>query len=237
MKPVIPIAALVALCCLPFGQPSDPPLSTVADEQLSAYATVGPKAVPYSDCGIDSNFQPVHHTGRRHLLYLFGQLAWANGIPAESYAIELMRDSRGLRRINAMTCPGSRFIWVSVTAWELLSDSDAALTLLLAHELGHADHRPAADLRRDPMTDAERKLVFSLTLRQLSEVAVDQRAADLMRTAGYTDREIAAAAHLILARDTDGVISKATESHPAGRDRVNLLTYYLGREQEVLARK
>ena len=128
-----------------------------------------------------------------------------------------------------MTCSDSHLIWVSITAWEQLATYEPALTLMLAHELAHGDHRPVHKLKQDVMTTAERCLQEELTYRQLIEIATDQRAADIMIKAGYTSQQINRASWHILSRDTEGALATATASHPAGRDRANLLSFYLGR--------
>jgi Zn-dependent protease with chaperone function len=178
---------------------------------------------------LDPNFEPVNHTAKRQVEAIFHDLALAAGNDPASYSIELMQDRRGHRAINAMTCASSRVIWLSVTAWEQLHDHKPALALILAHELAHADHRHPSKLKHDPMTAAERQLLSSLTPRQKVEIAADHRAADLMAIAGYTTTQINQASRYILARDENGILSKATYSHPAGRDRINLMTFYLGR--------
>ena len=194
-----------------------------------AFAGGTSPAAPLSGCMLDPNYEPVEHTARRQVEQIFRPLALAAGKDPGTYSLELMRDRRGHRAINAMTCPHSRVIWISVTAWERLSEHEPALALILAHELAHADHRHPSSLTKDPMTAAERRILSRLTTRQKIEVAADHRAADLMARAGYTARQINTASRYILASDESGFLSSATPSHPGGRDRINLMTFYLGR--------
>lgn len=186
-------------------------------------------AAPECSCRLDANYELVHHTAQRHLLQVFSRIAMANGLDPSTYSLDLMRDRRGKREINAMTCAHSRVIWVSVTAWERLHTSEIALGLLLAHELAHGVRREAGDIRRAATTPGERRLLLTLTDRQVAEVAADQLAADYLLTAGYSPSQINQAKHFILAQNGDGMLARASASHPAGRDRANLLTYYLGR--------
>lgn len=172
---------------------------------------------------------PVPHSASRSLALLLAKLTPAAGVAAEDYHIEMMRDQRGNEGINAMTCPDSRLIWVSVAAWEQLAGHEPAMALLLSHELAHADHRPVSSLLDDEMLPAERELLGNLTERQLLEVAADQRAADIMARTGYTAAQINEASWYILSRDPDGNLGQSSVTHPAGRDRANLLTYYLAR--------
>lgn len=231
MKTVFRLLSALAATALTFLCLADrhPPPVPGTGEVLSAYAA-GP-SVPQSPAGclLDPNFEPVHHTAKRQVEAIFQDLALAAGNDPQTYSIELMQDRRGHRAINAMTCADSRVIWISVTAWEQLNGHEPALALILAHELAHADHRHPAKLKHDHMTAAERKLLNGLTLRQKVEVAADHRAADLMASAGYSVTQINKASRYILARDENGMLSKATASHPAGRDRINLMTFYLGR--------
>lgn len=223
--------ALFVLCCLFLLLKKQSTTITVV-ERPAAFADVpAPSAHVAGSCKLDPNFTPVHHTARRHVAYLFEPLARAAGVDPAAYSIELMRDRRGHLAINAMTCADSRLIWISVTAWERLRDNEAALSLLIAHELAHGSHRGAFALKHDAMSAAERNLLNNLTVRQRIEVAVDQRAADIMVRAGFTAGEINTASRYILTRDDGGFLAKATPSHPAGRDRANLLTFYVGRKQ------
>jgi hypothetical protein len=164
-----------------------------------------------TSCALDPNFVPVHHTANRHFEFLLGKLAPAAGI-------------------NAMTCPDSHLIWISVTAWEQLATYEPAMALMLAHELAHSDHRPFHALKQDRMITAERRLLNSLSNRQLIEIATDQRAADIMARAGYSPQQISRASWHILFRDAEGTMAAGSVSHPPGRDRANLLSYYLGRK-------
>jgi hypothetical protein len=158
------------------------------------------------------------------------KLAPAAGTSSAKFSIEMMRDRRGVRVINAMTCSDSHLIWISVTAWEQLATYEPALALLLSHELAHSDHRPLHTLKKDEMTAAERQLLNTLSNRQLVEIAADQRAADIMTRAGYSPQQISRASWHILSRDIEGTLTAGSESHPAGRDRSNLLSFYLGRK-------
>lgn len=231
-------AVPAALCCLfIFQRPAPPPQAV---ERPFAYAGT-PVSTDHSvgSCDLDPAYVPVHHTARRHVAYLFTPLARAAGLDPATYSIELMRDRRGHRAINAMTCTDSRLIWLSVTAWERLRDNEAALSLLIAHELAHGSHRGPFALKHDAMSAAESSLLARLTVRQRIEVAADQRAADIMALAGFTAGEISAASRYILLRDDGDFLAYATPTHPAGRDRTNLLTYYVGRRQaawSVMAR-
>ncbi|MFT5998705.1 MAG: hypothetical protein ACI81P_001159 [Neolewinella sp.] len=183
-----------------------------------------------TSCALDPNFVPVHHTANRHFEFLLGKLAPAAGINPAKFSIEMMRDRRGIRTINAMTCPDSHLIWISVTAWEQLATYEPAMALMLAHELAHSDHRPFHALKQDRMITAERRLLNSLSNRQLIEIATDQRAADIMARAGYSPQQISRASWHILFRDAEGTMAAGSVSHPPGRDRANLLSYYLGRK-------
>jgi len=225
------LCALFVLCCLFLLLKKQSTKITVVERPAAFAATPTTAAHASGSCKLDPNFTPVHHTARRHVKYLFSPLARAANVDPHAYSIELMRDRRGHRAINAMTCSDSRMIWISVTAWERLRESEAALSLLIAHELAHADHRSPFALKHDAMSGAERNLLSSLTTRQRIEVAVDQRAADIMIRAGFSVREINAASRYILLQDDGGYLANATHSHPAGRDRANLLTYYVGRKQ------
>jgi hypothetical protein len=80
------------------------------------------------------------------------------------------------------------------------------------------------------MVDAERKLLNTLSYRQLIEIASDQRAADIMTRAGYSAQQISRASWHILSRDVEGSLSSGSVSHPTGRDRANLMSYYLSRK-------
>ncbi|MEM9928562.1 MAG: hypothetical protein AAF840_01960 [Bacteroidota bacterium] len=222
MHPVFRLLAIVALL-FPFSslRSQHPPPISAAHNHLhegGAHA-----------CTINPNYLPVPHEGLHDVRSTFNRLTQALGLESADYSLELMRDKRGIRQINAMTCPRSRMIWVSVTAWERLHHHDAAMTLLLAHELAHAEVRTSLALRQDAMTVAEDIIMSIVTNRQLIEVAADQRAADLMMAAGYTIYEINAAAHFIMASDAEGLLTAATPTHPGGRDRLNLLTFYLAR--------
>lgn len=225
---LLSVLAAATLFILYIADRHPPP--PVSGEQLRAFAPVAPAADVSSNCRLDPNFEPVQHTARRQVQAIFSGLARAAGSDPDSYSIQLMRDRRGHRFINAMTCADSRVIWISVTAWERLRDYKPALALMLAHELAHADHRAPAELKQDEMTAAEREILDRLTLRQVAEVSADQRAADLMARVGYDAYEINKASHYIMAKDESGILSKATVSHPSGRDRVNLMAFYLARK-------
>ena len=227
MKPLSFICAFAALICCWIIRPSQhPPPTTTAS--LSGYGTV--KSAEGSSCAIDPNFVPVHHTASRHLEFLLTKLAPAAGTTSANFSIEMMRDRRGVRAINAMTCSDSHLIWISVTAWEELATYEPALALLLSHELAHSDHRPLHALKQDKMTASERQLLNSLSNRQLVEIASDQRAADIMARTGYSPQQISRASWYILSRDVEGTLATGSESHPAGRDRANLMSFYLGRK-------
>jgi Zn-dependent protease with chaperone function len=231
MKTIFRLRSVLAAASLLFFCLADRhPPPVVPEAELSAYVSGPDLSANESGCQLDPNYEPVSHTARRQVQALFYDLALAAGKDPDSYSIELMRDRRGYRAINAMTCADSRVIWISVTAWERLSGYEPALALMLAHELGHANHRHPATLKNDQMTTAERKLLSSQSPRQMVEIAADQRAADLMANAGYTASQINRASHYILARGEAEMLSKATVSHPSGRDRINLMTFYLGRK-------
>jgi hypothetical protein len=227
MKPLSFICAFAVLCCCWIFRPSLHPPPT-EDAPLSGYGAV--MKAESTSCALDPNFVPVHHTANRHLKFILGKLAPAAGISSTKFSIEMMRDRRGVRAINAMTCPDSHLIWISVTAWEQLATYEPALALILAHELAHSDHRPFHVLKEDRMVDAERRLLNTLSNRQLIEVATDQRAADIMARAGYSPQQISRASWHILSRDVDGSLVAGSVSHPPGRDRANLLSYYLSRK-------
>lgn len=231
MKTIFRLLSILAMASLSFLRLADrhpPPLAEEA--QLSRFVPAATEPAAYSGCRIDPNFEPVNHSALSQVKAIFNSLALAAGTDPETYSIELMQDRRGHRTINAMTCADSRVIWLSVTAWEELKEHESALALLLAHELAHADHRHPASLKKDQMTNAERTLLSSLTPRQTVEIAADHRAADLMAQAGYSAHQINKASRYILASDESGSLSKATASHPAGRDRINLMTFYLARK-------
>lgn len=227
MKPLSFICAVVVLCCCWIARPSQHP-PPITEAPLSSYGTS--PATQHTACAIDPNFVPVHHTAGRHLEFLMDKLAPAAGTTSAKFNIEMMRDRRGVRAINAMTCTDSHLIWVSVTAWEQLATYEPALALLLAHELAHRDHRPFHALKKDEMTAAERQLLNTLSNRQLVEIAVDQRAADIMKRAGYSEQQIGRASWYILSRDVEGSLAAGSASHPPGRDRANLMSFYLGRK-------
>lgn len=226
MKSFLLCSALAALCCL-FLRPSSEHPPPAQGNAPAGYASLS--ATVNGSCALDPNFMPVPHSASHNLALLLAKLTPAAGVEAEDYHIEMMRDQRGTDGINAMTCPDSRLIWVSVSAWEQLANFEPALALLLTHELAHANHRPVASLLDDAMLPAERTLLGNLSERQLLEVAADQRAADIMARAGYSAAQINYASWYILSRDPDGNLGKSSVSHPAGRDRANLLTYYLAR--------
>lgn len=231
MKNIFRLLSVLAAASLVFLRMADRhPPPPVSETVLNAYASGANLSVTGSECWLDPDFEPVYHTARRQVQAVFHNLALAAGNDPASYSIELMRDRRGHRAINAMTCADSRVIWISVTAWEQLGSNEPALALMLAHELAHADHRHPAALMNDRMTAAERKLLRQLTPRQAVEIAADHQAADLMARAGYSATQINKASRYVLAREGNGMLSKATVTHPAGRDRMNLMTFYLGRK-------
>jgi len=86
------------------------------------------------------------------------------------------------------------------------------------------------------MQVTERHLFQTLTYRQQWEVAADQRAADIMLRAGYSQSQILAASRYILGREGAAHLLPASYSHPSGWDRVALLNYYLERGSGILAR-
>jgi len=225
--------ALCVSCCLYIlfraSRVREPAPATKSLASFSAVTTAGEHAA--GGCALDFNFVPVHHTARRHVLQLFRPLARAAGVDPATFSVEMMRDRRGYRTINAMTCTDSRLIWISVTAWERLRENEAALSLMLAHELAHGDHRSPFLLGYDAMTVSESQLLATISLRQRIEIAADQRAADIMLRVGFTPLEIKSASRFILAKDKGGFLARASPSHPAGRDRVKLLHYYVGRSR------
>lgn len=227
MKQLSFSCAFVVLCCYWISQPSQHPPPNTENTRFG-YASLSETET--ASCALDPNFVPVHHTANRHFEFLLGKLVPAAGINNAEFSVEMMQDRRGVRAINAMTCPDSRLIWISVTAWEKLATYEPALALLLAHELAHTDHRPLHLLNEDQMTAAERQLLNTLTNRQLVEIAADQRAADIMIGAGYSPQQINNASWRILYQDVEGSLAAGSESHPAGRDRANLLAFYLGRK-------
>ncbi len=215
-------------------------LLTVADhppsiEQLAGYGELHTKA-SHSGCALDPDYELVHHTARRHLVYVFEGIAIAAGKAPETYSVELIRNRGGEPYINAMTCSSSRLIWVSVKAWEELHNYEPALALLVAHELAHGDLRSPFLLRADRMQATERHLFQSLTYRQQWEVSADQRAAEFMLKAGYQPAQIRAAARYILQREGAKHLIPSSFSHPSGWDRVALLGYYLERGEPLVAK-
>ncbi len=223
MLPAFRLLAVLALSFFSLALRAQHPPPGTAQQSYHYAATE-------SSCAMDPNYVPVPHPGLADISRIFSRLARSQGFDPADFSLELMKDKRGIRQINAMTCPQSQVIWVSVTAWERLQHNEVALTLLLAHELAHAGLRPLVSLRQDVMTGAEEQLLATLTNRQLLEVAADQQAADILVAAGYSIYDINAASHFIMASDVAGLLAAATPTHPAGRDRQNLLTYYLARQ-------
>lgn len=216
-------AVFLGLWLTPFSE-HPPPTTSPAP---AGYAALS--ATNSTSCGIDPNFLPVAHVAQAYFEDLLARLAPVAGFAPEEYTVEMMRDLRGRSEINAMTCPDSRLIWVSVSAWEQLANYEPAIILLLAHELAHADLPPDYSLYIDEMLPAERQLLGTISDRQMAEVLADRRAADIMAAAGYSAQQINQASWYILARDASGNLGQASATHPAGRDRANLLTYYLAR--------
>ncbi|MBC6994056.1 hypothetical protein QWY85_15505 [Neolewinella lacunae] len=206
------------------------PLAPPGPEAAVSYAEVGEVSMPVASCALDTNFELVHHTGRRYLRYLVDQLAPGTGRPAESYSVEIMRDRRGLQQINAMTCSSSRLIWVSDKAYQELLNHEVALAFIVAHELAHGGDLRPGNVYATNVTLAERELLQILTYRQRSEVVADQHALDLMVRAGYSAPEVVAAAAFILSRPGAEHLLPASATHPAGYDRLQLLEYYAARQ-------
>ena len=129
-----------------------------------------------------------------------------------------------------MTCTNSKVIWVSRKAYQELYGYEPALAYLMAHEIAHGSARSIFWANLDWRYPGEERLYKSLTGRQRHEVVVDQRAADIMLAAGYPQEAILAGARYILWQDGAELVLAAGPSHPAGWDRVALLSYYLSRQ-------
>lgn len=183
----------------------------------------------YSGCALHEGFVPIPHTGRRYLLYLLNRLAPAAGENPSGYSVDIIREIQGKEFINAMTCTSSKVIWVSRKAYLELYAYEPALAYLMAHELAHGSSRSVFSANRDWRYSAEEQLYKSLTERQRHEVIVDQRAADIMLAAGYSEVAILAGARYILWQDGAELVLASGPSHPAGWDRATLLSYYLAR--------
>jgi len=183
----------------------------------------------YGGCALHEGYVPIPHTGRRYLLYLLDRLAPAAGENPADYAVDIIRETSGPEYINAMTCADSKVIWVSRKAYQELYGYEPALAYLMAHEIAHGSARSVFWANLDWRYPAEERLYKSLTGRQRHEVGVDQRAADIMLAAGYTEEVILAGARYILWQDGADLVLAAGPSHPAGWDRLSLLAYYLDR--------
>ena len=93
MKPFLFPCALLALCCYIWSSP----VSNFATP-LASYAAVDKKE--RTSCALDPQFVPVHHTARRHLVFLLGKLTPVSGMPFVAFNVEMMRDRRGVRAIK-----------------------------------------------------------------------------------------------------------------------------------------
>ncbi|MEM6769632.1 MAG: hypothetical protein AAF597_03515 [Bacteroidota bacterium] len=184
----------------------------------------------YGGCALHEGFVPIPHTGRRYLLYLVDRLAPAAGEDPAIYSVDIIRETSGPEYINAMTCSDSKVIWVSRKAYQELFGYEPALAYLVAHEIAHGSSRSVFSANRDWRYPAEERLYKSLTGRQRHEVVVDQRAADIMLAAGYSQESILAGARYILWQDGADLVLAAGPSHPGGWDRATLLSYYLARQ-------
>ncbi len=197
----------------------------------AAFATAGASAevANYSGCALHDGFTLIPHTGRQHIIDLVEKLAPAAGESPHAYSIDIMQETAGPEYINAMTCASSKVIWVSRKAIEELYGYDPALAYIVAHEIGHGSARSVFSLEHDWMLATERQLFSSLNVHQRHEVAVDQRAADIMLAAGYSKEAILAGAQYILWQEGADLVLAAGPSHPSGWDRAALLSYYLER--------
>lgn len=184
----------------------------------------------YGGCQLNSNFEPVHHTGRRYLQYLVFRLAPGAGVNPDDYSIDLIKDRRGIQAINAMTCAKSKVIWLSVKAYRELVDSEASLAYIMAHELAHGVPLPQELMETTWMSDQDRQLFQSFSARQRKEVLIDFYSAQIMLKAGYQSWQISAGARYILSRDGANHLVATTYTHPGGWDRVRLLEAYLARQ-------
>lgn len=220
------LSAFLVFCAL---SADHPPSASAA-----AYA---PGELPDTDygCALHDGFVPIPHTGRDYLLELTGRLAPAAGEDPAAYSVDVIRETHGPEYINAMTCANSKVVWVSRKAYGELYGYEPALAYLMAHEIGHGSHRSVRVTDRDPMGAAERQLRSHLNHRQRHEVAVDQRAAEIMLAAGFTTEEVLAGARYILWQDGADLILNGSPSHPRGWDRLALLRYYLNRRPQPAA--
>ncbi|MEO0731888.1 MAG: hypothetical protein AAFZ52_03565 [Bacteroidota bacterium] len=182
----------------------------------------------YGHCVLDAHFEPIHHTGRRYLLHLLEQLAPAAGINPATYSVELIADRRGLEEINAMTCTGSRMIWLSEKAYTELVGHDVSLVFVMAHELAHGGAGQELLLSGNTwMSPADRELFARFNIRQYREVIFDLQAAEILLHSGYHPAAIVEGAAFILGQEGADHLLPATNTHPAGWDRVQLLSSYL----------
>ncbi|MEM1358175.1 MAG: M48 family metalloprotease [Bacteroidota bacterium] len=215
--------------------PSKPIYAQFYPSCAHAHHTVAPNNF-YGGCQLNSNFEPVHHTGRRYLQYLVYRLAPGAGINPHEYAIDLIKDRRGIESINAMTCASSKVIWLSVKAYRELVDSEASLAFIMAHEIAHGVTLPQEINNLAWMNPQERQLYNSFSSYQRKEVLIDFYSAQIMLRAGYQDWQISAGARYILSRDGAEHLVATTYSHPGGWDRVRLLEGYLASNDQGFQR-
>lgn len=197
----------------------------------AAFATTGvtSEVSSYGGCALHGGFTLIPHTGRQHIIDLVHKLAPAAGESPWAYSIDVIQENSGPEYINAMTCANSKVIWVSKKAVEELYGYEPALAYIVAHEIAHGSARSIFALEHDWMLATERHLFGTLNHHQRHEVAVDQRAADIMLAAGYSREAILAGAQYILWQDGAELVLAAGPTHPAGWDRAALLCYYLER--------
>lgn len=197
--------------------------------------TIAP-AIPsdyFGGCQLNSNFEPVHHTGRRYLQYLVNRLAPGLGIDPQEYSVDLIKDRRGVESINAMTCAKSKVIWLSVKAYRELVDSEASLAYIMAHELAHGTQVPKEIREVAWMGPEERQLYLSFSTHQRKEVLFDLHSAQIMLRAGYQAWQISTGARYILTRDGASHLVATTYSHPGGWDRIRLLDGFLAGKNRI----
>lgn len=189
----------------------------------------------YGGCALHDGFVPIPHTGRRYLLHLMDKLAPAAGENPDNYSVDIIRETAGPEYINAMTCASSKVIWVSRKAFQELYGYEPALAFLLAHEIGHGSFGSVVAADGEGIRAAEGQLLGQLTYAQRREIAVDQRAAEIMLNAGYSEEAVLAGARYILWQDGAELVLQSGPSHPGGWDRVALLGYYLERRAGLSA--
>lgn len=201
----------------------------LSEASMSGCSHISSTLASYGECALHEGFVTIPHTGRRYLEYLMQRLAPAAGEDPAAYVLDIVREVTGPEYINAMTCAASKVIWVSRKAYQELYGYEPALAYIVAHEIGHGSPRNVFAVNQDVRSWSEDQLYRSLTGKQRHEVVVDQRAADIMLAAGYTDEEVLAGARYILQQEGAELVLRAGPSHPSGSDRVQLLAYYLQR--------